>query len=254
MGFTEVLVTKDNFTKYKMKITIIVPAYDEEHRIAPTLHDISQFIIKNDINAEIIVVDDGSTDATEFIANETLSKQKVPYKVVRQTENQGKGMAIATGIKSSTGDYILFTDADGSTHIKEFERFYEYINTSTLIIGSRQKDKKLLLIDQEKSRKILGNLTNAFHKLFFRLGVEDSQCGFKLLPKSLAISFIRKPFPHHWGFDIALINYANMCGFNVVEVGVQWKDIRGSKVRMFIDSVQTIKELLVYKIKNILEK
>lgn len=237
-----------------MKISIIVPAFNEETRIAPTLADIANFVEKNDLNTEIIVVDDGSTDATEFVSNETLSKQKIPFKVIRNSENLGKGASIANGIKNSTGDYILFIDADGSTSIKELERFYEYISPTTLLIGSRQKDKNLLIIDQQTSRKFLGFLTNIFHKMFFRLNVEDSQCGFKLMPKSLAISFIRKPYPTRWGFDIALIHYALQCGFNVKEIGVQWKDTPGSKVRAFKDSISTAKELLVYKLKNILDK
>lgn len=237
-----------------MKISIIVPAFNEETRIAPTLADIANFVEKNDLNSEIIVVDDGSIDATEFVSNETLSKFKTPFKVIRNNENSGKGSSIGAGIKNSNGDYILFIDADGSTNIKEIERFYEHISPTTLIIGSRQKDKNLLLIEQEKSRKILGFLTNLFHKIFFKLNIEDSQCGFKLMPKSLAISFIRKNYPKRWGFDIALIHYAIQCGFQVEEIGVQWKDVPGSKVFAFKDSIGTIKELLVYKARNYFNK
>jgi dolichyl-phosphate beta-glucosyltransferase len=234
-----------------MKLSVVVPAYSEELRIMPTLTDIATFLETNDINAEIIVVDDGSIDATEFVSHETLSKRRLPYKVIRHGTNSGKGAAIATGIKHASGDYILFMDADGSTPMKEIERFYSHINPSSLLVGSRQKDKNLLLVDQESNRRMLGFLTNGFHKIFFRLGVEDSQCGFKLMPKSLAVSFIQKPYPKRWGFDIALIHYALQCGFKVVEIGVQWKDIAGSKVRMVRDSVRTIWELLIYKIKNI---
>lgn len=218
------------------------------------LQDTADFLQKNDINSEIIVVDDGSIDATEFVCQETLSKRHIPYKVIRQGTNAGKGAAIALGIKHATGDYIIFIDADGSTPMKELERFYKHINPTTLIIGSRQKDRNLLLVDQVKNRKLLGFFTSLFHKIFFRLGVEDSQCGFKLMPKSLAISFIRKPYPKRWGFDIALIHYALKCGFNVIEVGVQWKDIPGSKVKFVKDSLETISELASYKIKSFLNK
>nr|AIA16272.1 Glycosyl transferase family 2 [uncultured bacterium] len=233
-----------------MKLSVIVPAYNEEKRIVPTLLDIVGFLESNDINSEILVVDDGSTDATEFVSNETLSKRKTSFKVIRHNENQGKGAAIATGIKNSSGDYIIFIDADGSTQMKELERFYQHIDPTTLLVGSRQIDKNLLLVDQEKNRKILGFLANMFHRIIFRLPVIDSQCGFKLMPKSLGISFIRKPYPKRWGFDMALIHYAGQCGFNIKEIGVQWKDIPGSKVKVFTDSFKTAIELLEYRIKN----
>ncbi len=233
-----------------MKLSVIIPAYNEEKRIIPTLLDIAGFLEVNDINSEILVVDDGSIDATEFVSNETLSKRRLPYKVLRQSENQGKGAAIAAGIKNSTGDYILFIDADGSTQMKELERFYQHIDPTTLLVGSRQVDRNLLLVEQEKNRKFLGFLANLFHRIFFRLPVIDSQCGFKLMPKSLGISFIRKPYPKRWGFDIALIHYALKCGFNIKEIGVQWKDIPGSKVKAVTDSFKTAFELLEYRIKN----
>lgn len=233
-----------------MKLSILIPAFNEEERIASTLSDVMHFLEQGNIDSEIIVVDDGSFDATEFVSTETLKKTFLPSKVVRLQENKGKGFAIATAIRNATGDYMLFMDADGSTQIKELVRFFPLVDKSTLIIGSRQKDKNLLLISQPPFRKALGEAAKFFHKTFFRLGVEDSQCGFKLLPKSLAISFIRKPFPNRWGFDIALIHYALQCGFKVEEVGVQWKDSPGSKVRPFADIFKTVFELLKYKIKS----
>ncbi|HYC34538.1 MAG TPA: glycosyltransferase [Candidatus Paceibacterota bacterium] len=233
-----------------MKISVIIPAFNEEMRIVPTLTETAEFLKKNDIDSEIIVVDDGSIDATEFVSNETLSKQSIPYKVMRHVENRGKGAAVATGIKHSKGDLILFLDADGSTSIREIERFYEYIDPANLIIGSRRLDKTLVTYHQEKSRKFIGSLATIFHKVFFRLGVEDTQCGFKLLPKSLAISFVRKAYPKGWGFDIALIHYARKCGFNVIEVGVEWRDVPGSKVRLVPDSFKTIFELIKYRMHN----
>ncbi len=234
-----------------MKISVIIPALNEETRIVSTLEQVGGFLEQHDINAEIITVDDGSTDATEFVSHETLRRRHTPYKVIRHKTNAGKGAAIATGIKHSTGDYILFLDADGSTNIKELKRFFTYINPATLLIGSRQKNKNLILIDQGYGRKILGFFTQLFHKIFFRLPVLDSQCGFKLLPKSLAISFIRKPYPKRFGFDIALIDYALKCGFEVEEIGVEWKDISGSNVRPFVDIFKTAFELLIYKINSL---
>lgn len=233
-----------------MKISIIIPAFNEETRIASTLHDVTHFIEQSGLDAEIIVVDDGSIDATEFVSQEALKKSFISSRVIRLKENSGKGFAIATGIKHSIGDYILFMDADGSTHIKELTRFFPFIEKSTLVIGSRQKDKNLLLISQPALRRMIGTLAGLFHKIFFRLGVADSQCGFKLMPKSLAISFIRKSFPHRWGFDIALIHYALQCGFKVEEVGVQWKDDSQSRVRPFVDSFKTALELFKYKINS----
>lgn len=171
-----------------MKISIIIPAFNEETRIASTLHDVINFVERGGLDAEIIVVDDGSIDATEFVSQEILKKSFLPSQVLRLQENQGKGFAIATGIKHSSGDYILFMDADGSTHIKELARFFPFIEKTTLIIGSRQKDKNLVLVSQPAFRQILGNLASLFHKIFFKLGVTDSQCGFKLMPKSLGSS------------------------------------------------------------------
>lgn len=237
-----------------MKLSIIIPCLNEESRIVPTLTNTIAFLNKNDINSEIIVIDDGSTDATELVAFETLKGNRIPFKVIRHKKNIGKGQSIVTGIKHGNGDYFLFLDADEATPIKELEKFYKYINPDSLLIGSRQIDRRLLIKDQTKSRKILGILTNLFHKIFFNIPVIDSQCGFKIIPKSLALSFIRKPFPKRYGFDIALIYHAKRCGFKIIEIAVVWKDVAGSKVRIIKDSLFTIWELLTFKFKTLFKK
>lgn len=237
-----------------MKLSIIIPCLNEESRIVPTLLNTINFLNKNDINSEIIVVDDGSDDATELVAFETLKGNKIPFKVIRHKRNIGKGQSIVTGIKHGNGDYFLFLDADEATSIKELEKFYNYINPDSLLVGSRQINRKLTIKEQTRSRRFIGKLANIFHKLFFNIPIIDSQCGFKIIPKSLALSFIRKPFPKRYGFDIALIYHAKRCGFKIIEIGVVWKDVEGGKVRIIKDSLFTIWELLVFKFKTLFKK
>lgn len=232
-----------------MKLSIIIPCFNEESRIIPTLQNVASFLNKNDINAEILVIDDGSTDATELVAFEALKDKKIPFKVIRHKRNIGKGQAIATGIKHGNGDYFILFDADESTPITELPKFYQFFNPDSLLIGAKESGKDLTI-----KSKVLRGLEKIFHKIFFNIKVIDRQSGFKIIPKSLAISFIRKPFPKRYGFDIALIYHAKRCGFKIIEIGVIWNDIPKDKENILKDTFRTFVELLVFRFNTLFKK
>lgn len=164
-----------------MRLSVIIPAYNEERRILKTLEAIDRYLRKQSYDYEIIVVSDGSKDKTAEIVGNLKSKIS-NLKIIANKENHGKGYVTRQGMLEAKGDYRLFTDADNSTSIDQIERMWsEFEKRYDIVIGSRDVKGAVLDPPQPWIRQIiLGESFKLFRKLVLDLwGIEDTQCGFK---------------------------------------------------------------------------
>lgn len=224
----------------KPKLSIIIPAYNEEKRIASYLNEIKKYISKNNLNAEIIVVDDGSKDKTALIA------KKYTRKVYTNKPNRGKGYSVKRGMLLARGDYLLFTDADGATPIKEMKKFVDILNKKeySVVIGSRSIKGAKLKKKQPFYRLVLGKGFFVLTWLLTGLNFHDTQCGFKMFTKKSAKAIFPKQTIERWGFDPELLFLAKRKRFKVKEEPVEWHDIAGSKVNPVKDAIKMLGELI----------
>lgn len=229
-----------------MKISIVIPAYNEEKRIMPTLDQVSSFLKKEVIEYEIIVVNDGSTDKTaELVAS--LGDSLI--RVIDFPANQGKGAAVKAGVLASQNDLTLFTDADLSTPISELKKLVNYVPRYDIVIGSRALQSSEIQVHQPVYKEILGRLGNSLIQALAAKGIKDTQCGFKLF-SAKAKELFKQQRITGWGFDFEILFLARKSGLKIKEVPVIWKNDSRSKVRLK-DYFLTFVELIAIRVYDI---
>jgi dolichyl-phosphate beta-glucosyltransferase len=231
--------------------SIIIPVYNEENRIVPTLNEVFHFLKNRNIPAEVIIINDGSNDSTVEIIKKTFPAV-VNLFIHSLPVNMGKGFAIKTGIEKSIGQVILFMDADSSTPITEFSKLEPYLKTYDIVIGSRIKDPAYER-DSRKPwyRKVITYIgRKVIHYLIIK-NINDTQCGFKLFRHDVAKELARRQTIHRFGFDVELLLEAQRLGYTIKEVPVQWQHSHGSRFHPFIDTIRTAWEIIKIKARRI---
>jgi putative flippase GtrA len=233
--------------KFNFELSIIIPAYNEEKRIIKTIHSIKEYLNFKNINAEIIVVDDGSKDNTVEVV-QSLSSLISNLKIISYKKNRGKGYAVARGIFESSGQYILFTDADNSTDINNYSILKREINENEIVIGSRYLKKSDIVKKQSNLRVLISRIGNFFIRAFIIDGIVDTQCGFKLLRHRAAKEIFCRQKIYRFGFDIEMLVIAKSLEYSVTEVPVVWSDVLGSRFSPVRDSIRVFVDIAQIKI------
>lgn len=235
-----------------IKLTVIVPAYNEGERIIPTLESISGYLKKQEYEAEVIVVSNGSTDNTVEVSEGF--KDKIKNLVVMDTPSKGgKGYAVQQGMKKAKGEYAVFMDADNATRLDEMDNFWKYFEQGyDIVIGSRALPESNITNPQPWYRKLLGKGGNVLIQVLLLPGIKDTQCGFKAFSKKANQSIFPYLTIFGWGFDFETLAIARNRGLNIKEEAITWHDDGDSKVKPVEAAVSTLKEL--FKIRKNLNK
>ena len=216
-----------------MKLSIVIPAYNEEKRLPKTLESINDYLRKREYDYEILVVNDGSKDKTAE-AVENLKSRVANLKLIDNKENNGKGFVVRQGMLSAKGDYRLFADADNSTSIDQIEKAWSWLDKGfDIVIGSRDIKGAVLDPPQPWLRQaVLGEGFKLFRKLVVGLWkVEDTQCGFKCFTKKVAEDIFPKCKIDRFAFDAEILVVAKKFGYQIKEIPVYWKNDLESKVK-----------------------
>lgn len=224
------------------KLSIIVPVFNEELRLEKTINQLIDFSIKE--NAELIFVNDGSTDSTKKYILE-YKKNNEFIKLVDYKKNQGKGYAVKRGVLNSSSDLILITDSDLSTPLEEFYKLKKNIDKFDIVIGSRAMKNSNVKKKQFFLKVFFGRAGNFFIQKALGLKISDTQCGFKLFKKSSKIIF-KKLKINRWGWDFEFLFLANKNKLKIKEVGVIWVNDEQSKVKP-IDYLKTFNEVFIVR-------
>lgn len=210
-------------------LSIVIPAYNEEPRLAATLERISEYLASQAPPfAEILVVDDGSRDCTAQVA------ARFPgVRVLRNPGNRGKGYSVRHGMLEARGEWTMFTDADLSTPVEELEKLWAAAREGAAVaIGSRALDRSLIGVHQPYLRETSGRLFNLFMRMVTGLPFHDTQCGFKLFRSCAARKIFARQSLDGFGFDVEVLFIARRLGYPVAEVPVRWNDVAGTKVSL----------------------
>jgi dolichyl-phosphate beta-glucosyltransferase len=231
-------------------LSVVVPAYNEAQRIGSTLARIRQYFEKQSYPVELIVVDDGSRDETVVVARRAL--EGFPRgEVISYKPNRGKGHAVRTGIVATTGDYVLFTDADLSTPIEEVEHAFGLLTDGhDMVLGSRASGTTVVR-KQPLFRQLAARFFNLVRDTIVpSTGVSDSQCGFKLFRGPVARDIFRRQRVDRFMFDVETLYIASRLGYRYVEMPVAWADVPGSKVRVIRGALELLPELLSIRLRH----
>lgn len=228
-----------------MYLSIIIPSYNEEKRIGSTLEKIESYMDRKGFNYEVLVVDDGSTDQTKSVAIESGLAQNGRLGVLRNEENTGKGFSVKKGVMEANGEYIMFTDADLSTPIDEFDKLLNSVKSGAdIAVGSRSVSTSKVAVRQPFYRQTMGKIFNLLIRLILGEDFKDTQCGFKLFKGNIAKSLFRDLTTKGFAFDTELLFLARRRGFKVEEIGVVWKNSPHSTVHPMLSSLQMLWDIL----------
>ncbi len=217
-----------------MRLSVVIPAYNEQKRIGSTVLAIGEYLAEQSYDWEIIVVNNRSKDRTKEIAQEA-GKNFANFRVVDELR-PGKGYAVTAGMLAARGDYRLFTDADNSTSIDQIEKMWPCFERGyDIVIGSLAvKGAKIVRGGGEPWwRVIMGKLGNKFIQLFAVWGINDTQRGFKIFTARAAKDIFPRLTIFGWGFDVEVLAIAKKFNYRIAEVGVVWDNDPDSKVNIW---------------------
>ncbi len=227
-----------------MELSIVIPAYNEARRLPATLDRIEAYLREQAIDAEVIVVDDGSTDRTAAIARAHAASWPT-LQLVAAPMNGGKGRAVQLGMAASTGRYRVFSDADLSVPIEDLELLLKPLrNGAGVAIASRGLRESQIELHQPWYRETMGKIFNKLVRIFVLGGIRDTQCGFKAFTAEVADRVFPPLQTRGFGFDVEVLYRARALGYTIVEVPTRWINSPQSRVNPLWHSSAMFLELL----------
>jgi len=243
-----------NVIQRKEKVSVIIPAFNEERRLPATLGKIHRYFENKDYSYEVLVVDDGSTDNTAERIEDYI-KMHNSTRLIRNGINKGKGYSVKNGFLQANGDYLLFSDADLSTPIEEIDKFSGYLREGyDVAIGSRGLKESDIQVHQPWFREMMGKAFNILVRLLSLRGFKDTQCGFKCFTRKAALEICKRQRMERFSFDVEMLYIAKKLGYKVKEVPVRWVNEPETKVKAVRDSVNMFFDLLRIRLNDMTRK
>jgi dolichyl-phosphate beta-glucosyltransferase len=220
-------------------LSIVIPAYNEERRIVPTIEAIAAYLARTATKAEILVVDDGSADRTAARVGE-LTASIPSLRLLGNGRNRGKGFSIRHGFSESRAPLVLLTDADLSTPIEEVEKLIPSVRDGKagVAVGSRALAPELVEVRQGPLRQAMGKGFNLLVRTLTGLSIRDTQCGFKLMDRRRLAPVFAVARVDRFSYDVEILYLAHRRGIRIEEIPVIWRDSPNSRVSLFGDPLQ----------------
>lgn len=232
----------------ELDLSVVVPAFNEERRLPPTLLDMLAVLYDLSLKFEIIVVDDGSSDGTPEVV-ERAKRLHRGTRLIKFPKNRGKGAAVRAGMLAAQGRRRLFADADGSTPFEEIKRLLSALdNGADVAIGSRALFGPDTQVRTRWHRKFLGRIFNNCVNRILLPDIADTQCGFKLFTAEAADFLFARQTSDGFSFDVELLFLARRVGMRMVEVPINWVNVPGSKVNLAVDSLKMLRDVTRFRL------
>jgi len=227
--------------------SIVIPAYNESARIDATLHEVVECVRSQGWNAEIIVVNDGSTDTTAQQVRK-IAENAPEVTLLENPGNRGKGYSVRHGLLLAHGEIVMFTDADLSAPIAEAERLFAAIgNGADIAIGSRWLDRSRQVHRQPLYRQFFGRCFNLVTRTIMGLSFHDTQCGFKAFTRASAQTVFQLQTIEGWGFDPEILFIATKRNLRIEEVPVTWGHDERTRISYLRDGFHMLREMAIIR-------
>lgn len=225
------------------RLSIVIPAYNEQRRLPPTLDQCLSFLEAYPHEWELIIVNDGSADRTSQVVQEYHAREP-RVRLLDSGANFGKGHAVKSGMLASRGELRLFMDADGATHLREVLRLLDAMDRTGAEVAFGSRALGGTQVRTRWYRKLPGRIFNLAVNLLILPGIADTQCGFKLFTARAADAIFPRQTYHRFSFDLELLYLARRQRLGLVEVPVDWTNIPGSKVNVLRDGMLMLRDAI----------
>src|SRR5262245_285930 len=237
-------------------LSIVIPAYNEEKRIGRSLDAVLRFLETQPYSAEVIVIDDGSSDATRSKVTERSAEYRdsgQKLRVLTNKPNRGKGYSVKRGLTEASGEIVLFSDADFSSPITEAPKLIDPIaeGRADVAFGSRALNRELIGAHQPAFRDFGGRVFNLVLRTITGLPFKDTQCGFKAFRREAALPVFKLQSIERFGFDPEILYIAKKHGLRLLEVPVVWNDSEGSTFSPLRDSPKMFADLIRIRLNDL---
>ena len=238
-------------------LSIVIPSYNEERRLPGTLSKVTAYLQAKGRSAEIWVVDDGSSDHTTAVVEQASAANPMVHLI--RNEHRGKAYAVRTGMLAASGQFVLFSDADGATPIEEADKLLPYLEEGADVAIASREGKDARRFDEPWHRHIMGRVFNLIVRLLAVPGIHDTQCGFKAFRRQAARDLFGNMQLYGettagpvkgamlTGFDVEILFLARKWGHRIVEVPVHWSYGAESKVHPIKDSWRNLRDVLLVR-------
>jgi dolichyl-phosphate beta-glucosyltransferase len=231
-------------------LSVVVPAYNEEVRLQPTLERLQEYYSAQPYLYDVTVVSDGSSDGTADLV-ERFGAIHPNFRLIEYMPNRGKGHAVKVGMLAARGELVLFCDADLATPQEETEKLLEHMEAGAdIAIGSRPLRDSSLEVRQPFYRELLGRLFNKVVQTIGISGIDDTQCGFKMFRRDVAQDIFKRCKVEGFGFDFESLMIARDLNYRVDEVPIRWRHQEGSKVSVVRDGIRMLIDLVKLRLKG----
>ncbi len=221
-------------------LSVVIPAYNEERRLPRTLGEVSRHLGSVGLVYEILVVDDGSTDATGRVVREASDRDPAVRLLV--TPHRGKGYAIRTGMLAARGDRLVFVDADLPMPVEDIARLADQLDTYPVVIASGE-GPGAQRIDEPYVRHLMGRVFNAVVRLLATLNIQDTQCGLKCFSAECAHALFSRQTIDGFGFDVEILFIARRLGYRIGELPIAWRHVPASRVDPLRDTLRMLADV-----------
>jgi glycosyltransferase involved in cell wall biosynthesis len=233
--------------------SVVIPLYNEAGCIGTNLSHIDDHLSTLNLAYELILVDDGSTDATKAICQDIISRNALA-RLISYPLNRGKGYAVRTGMLDANGKYVIFTDADLAVPVHFIGTCLKGLDSGiSVVIGSRHLPESSLKVRENPLRQFLGEMFRWLTRFNLGVRVTDVTCGLKGFEKKAALDIFSRSRIERWGYDAEILFLAKKLGYTIGEIPVDWYHSFDSKVRVGSACIKTLTEILqihYYNVKN----
>jgi glycosyltransferase involved in cell wall biosynthesis len=227
--------------------SIVIPAYNESARIPATLQSVVDCIRQRGWSAEVVVVNDGSSDSTADVVR-AFAAANPEVRLLENPGNRGKGYSVRSGMLQAHGEVVLFSDADLSAPIEEADGLFNAIAAGAdIAIGSRWLETKRQTIRQPFYRQFFGRCFNGVTRFVMGLKFADTQCGFKAFTRAAAQTVFQLQTIERWGFDPEILFIALKRGYRIQEVPVSWAHDERTRMSYLKDGIKMLEEIAIVR-------
>jgi len=230
------------------KTSVIIPAYNEEARIRPTLDGRLELVRSGKRSFEILVIDDGSNDGTAQVVG---ARAEPEIRIIRHESNRGKGAAVRRGVGESRGELVLVSDADLAIPIEHITQFEQWIDHGySIVCGSRGLPESRALTRLPVYRKRMGKIFNWMVRAIQLTRFKDTQCGFKLFKGAAARDIFSRCRVDRFAYDVESLRLAERLGYRIVEVPISWRHVPESRVHPIVDATRMFVDLVRIRLRT----